>query len=109
MSELGGTQLSLTAVLCDGSKRQTRAFLWKVSHPASPPRDAPLFFTSQLFLVKDNHSMVVARSFRCPGVAAVTFFSTGSRKAEREKEITLSGGSLGSCVDEERSQLRELM
>ena len=23
--------------------------------------------------------------------------------------ITLSGGSLGSCVDEERSQLRELM
>jgi hypothetical protein len=25
------------------------------------------------------------------------------------QEITLSGGSLGSCVDEERSQLRELM
>jgi len=25
------------------------------------------------------------------------------------REITLSGGSLGSCVDEERSQLRELM
>ena len=24
-------------------------------------------------------------------------------------ETTLSGGSLGSCVDEERSQLRELM
>ena len=37
------------------------------------------------------------------------FFSAGSRKAYREKEITLSGGSLGSCVDEERSQLRELM
>ena len=108
MSELGGTQLSLTAVLCDGSKRQTRAFLWKVSHPASPPRDAPLFFTSQLFLVKDNHSMVVARSFRCPGVAAVTFFSWKPQGLQR-KEITLSGGSLGSCVDEERSQLRELM
>ena len=26
-----------------------------------------------------------------------------------EREITLSGGSLGSCVDEERSQLREVM
>jgi len=25
------------------------------------------------------------------------------------KETTLGGGSLGSCVDEERSQLRELM
>ena len=30
------------------------------------------------------------------------------RKKSKEK-ITLSGGSLGSCVDEERSQLRELM
>jgi hypothetical protein len=28
---------------------------------------------------------------------------------ERTKMTTLSGGSLGSCVDEERSQLRELM
>ena len=27
----------------------------------------------------------------------------------RGHDITLSGGSLGSCVDEERSQLRELM
>jgi hypothetical protein len=27
----------------------------------------------------------------------------------RNEIITLSGGSLGSCVDEERSQLRELM
>ena len=26
-----------------------------------------------------------------------------------KRETTLSGGSLGSCVDEERSQLRELM
>jgi hypothetical protein len=35
-----------------------------------------------------------------------------TRRAVEEKEtqmITLSGGSLGSCVDEERSQLRELM
>lgn len=27
----------------------------------------------------------------------------------RKNDTTLSGGSLGSCVDEERSQLRELM
>lgn len=34
----------------------------------------------------------------------------GARKTKRcEHYITLSGGSLGSCVDEERSQLRELM
>ncbi len=26
-----------------------------------------------------------------------------------KKDTTLNGGSLGSCVDEERSQLRELM
>lgn len=26
-----------------------------------------------------------------------------------ERDKTLSGGSLGSCVDEERSQLREVM
>ena len=35
-------------------------------------------------------------------------FKTLSRGFWAEK-ITLSGGSLGSCVDEERSQLRELM
>lgn len=27
----------------------------------------------------------------------------------KNKNTTLSGGSLGTCVDEERSQLRELM
>ena len=33
-----------------------------------------------------------------------------SRKAKaKTEETTLGGGSLGSCVDEERSQLRELM
>ena len=32
------------------------------------------------------------------------------RRAQKQKrETTLNGGSLGSCVDEERSQLRELM
>lgn len=32
-----------------------------------------------------------------------------SRREANETKKTLSGGSLGSCVDEERSQLRELM
>ena len=37
-------------------------------------------------------------------------FSSGSGpKQTIKKSTTLSGGSLGSCVDEERSQLRELM
>ncbi len=36
-------------------------------------------------------------SDRCPGASAANVLTT------------LSGGSLGSCVDEERSQLRELM
>ena len=81
----------------------------RYSHPASPPRDTTPVFSFHNCYLSMTTFMVVARSFRCPGVAAVTFFSTGSRKAEREKEITLSGGSLGSCVDEERSQLRELM
>lgn len=35
----------------------------------------------------------------CPNESAKTYY----------KGITLGGGSLGSCVDEERSQLRELM
>ena len=42
---------------------------------------------------------------RCLVVAALTFCAGLQCKSK----ITLSGGSLGSCVDEERSQLRELM
>lgn len=42
-------------------------------------------------------------SLRCKGMAAVK-----CRKGN-QKIKTLSGGSLGSRVDEERSQLRELM
>ena len=34
---------------------------------------------------------------------------SGETLAPAERRTTLSGGSLGSCVDEERSQLRELM
>ena len=40
----------------------------------------------------------------CPGRASEPY----ERLSGRGK-TTLSGGSLGSCVDEERSQLRELM
>lgn len=32
-----------------------------------------------------------------------------TKTSNKNKSTTLSGGSLGSCVDEERSQLRELM
>ena len=57
-----------------------------------------------------------------PGVVFFIFFSLlslyvgwlftekpASRREANETKKTLSGGSLGSCVDEERSQLRELM
>ena len=35
--------------------------------------------------------------------------SLAGEKKRTNEETTLGGGSLGSCVDEERSQLRELM
>ena len=35
--------------------------------------------------------------------------SSRPKRLSAREETTLSGGSLGSCVDEERSQLRELM
>ena len=44
--------------------------------------------------------------------SASTSALRGSRSevdADIRRLTTLSGGSLGSCVDEERSQLRELM
>ena len=43
----------------------------------------------------------------CLGVARLTVATANA--TEKLRDITLSGGSLGSCVDEERSQLRELM
>ena len=49
----------------------------------------------------------VARPIRCPDACDCDLVSY-SHLCGLEK-ITLSGGSLGSCVDEERSQLRELM
>lgn len=37
------------------------------------------------------------------------FFLAEHRDVRENAQTTLSGGSLGSCVDEERSQLREVM
>ena len=63
-----------------------------------------VFFTSNRFCV--NCSWLLVRSL--PGRCSQTHFPTWPRP-EKERQTTLSGGSLGSCVDEERSQLRELM
>lgn len=50
-------------------------------------------------------SKKVARPIRCPDACDCDLVSSPLWV----EKITLSGGSLGSCVDEERSQLRELM
>ncbi len=47
---------------------------------------------------------VEARASGCLPTLAAT-----SRPVNVQTKTTLCGGSLGSCVDEERSQLRELM
>ena len=46
--------------------------------------------------------------YASPVTRAYSVETMDSSMAKLEK-TTLSGGSLGSCVDEERSQLRELM
>ena len=83
----------------------------RYSHQASPPRIAspprgrffPLgrrpgwagvFFTSNRFCV--NCSWLLVRSL--PGRCSQTHFPTWPRP-EKERQTTLSGGSLGSCVD----------
>ena len=51
-------------------------------------------------------------SFFCGRGFASTPLLVGARLRKtnaKNRETTLGGGSLGSCVDEERSQLRELM
>ena len=48
------------------------------------------------------------RQLRCLGLS-VGCLETVVDKTSKTKDTTLGGGSLGSCVDEERSQLRELM
>ncbi|WP_419635849.1 hypothetical protein [Thiolapillus sp.] len=46
---------------------------------------------------------------QCLCVLAKLFVDDDCWKSKERKKTTLGGGSLGSCVDEERSQLRELM
>ena len=46
---------------------------------------------------------------RCAARRRDTTLENDRSSVDRTKMTTLSGGSLGSCVDEERSQLRELM
>ena len=64
------------------------------------------------------NSVVGRRPSRADGHARSVFVIFESNEAGvvelpdargENKKITLSGGSLGSCVDEERSQLRDLM
>ena len=47
--------------------------------------------------------------FRKKKIVALRASTRANSLYEEKKNTTLSGGSLGSCVDEERSQLRELM
>ena len=69
--------------------------------PRRRPGEPLVFFTTVAnFYGKLRAALVACRS-RCPGSV--------SEPIGFGLEITLSGGSLGSCVDEERSQLRELM
>ena len=73
-------------VLCDGSKRQTTAFD-RYSHPASPPRDTTPVFSFHNCYLSMTTFMVVARSFRCPGVAAVTFFRLEAARLKEKKKL----------------------
>ena len=67
-----------------------------------PPRSRILFFL--LVLYTSNFEQVSSRrQARWRGQ------SLPGLLCQNLENITLSGGSLGSCVDEERSQLRELM
>ena len=76
-----------------------------------PPPDFFFHFTLflSLILLWQNKYFAISSwrgwsHYRCLGVTACRCGS------ETKNEMTtLGGGSLGSCVDEERSQLRELM
>ena len=78
------------------------ALEWRELHTArfkeSPALcDRPPYGFELLFLISQTFYCANSRSDH----------SIGKRK--RKTKTTLNGGSLGSCVDEERSQLRELM
>ena len=72
---------------CNGSKRQTTAFVLHrgTSHPASPPRDAPLFFHFTTVILSMTTIIGGRTLVRCPGVAAVTFFSWKPQGGQRKK------------------------
>lgn len=79
-------------------------------------RRSPTRTSAPVFVAQHDHDcharyevkrLVPRRRRSLPSlVAIVRRVLTGERKTMK---TTLSGGSLGSCVDEERSQLRELM
>ena len=100
--------LGLSAALCDGSKRQTIEPSLGIPTRQVRPVTRPVFSLHNCFLSKTT--IYGGRTFvPLPGRRGCNFFSPGKPQGLQRKEITLSGGSLGSCVDEERSQLRELM
>ena len=83
----------------DGLKRCGETLLLVSHAPARPSRESPIF--SFVFLIaKSNFFPFVQSRGRLYDAASVYV---------KRLLTTLSGGSLGSCVDEERSQLRELM
>ena len=69
----------------------------------------PDVFTFHSFSLQSVY--VLGKSFGRPRLRAssVALATRSKRSSFVGENTTLSGGSLGSCVDEERSQLRELM
>ena len=82
--------------------------VYRYSHPASPPRDTPQVFSLHNCYLSMTTIIGGRTLVPLPGRRGCNFFLLEAAR-QTGKEITLSGGSLGSCVDEERSQLRELM
>lgn len=63
---------------------------------------------------RDFFLLPIRKPFDCENRSVLTWdlpllSGLHREKQKQTKVITLGGGSLGSCVDEERSQLRELM
>ena len=90
---------------CSRSPRASRRFKEPVCRPTRP------FLLVHSKLVRRLRWKPGSGRPRCspsdgPGENAV---AASRRPRKSWQALTLSGGSLGSCVDEERSQLRELM
>ena len=88
---------------CPLSSVYARAQRWfkqlAVLRARGPPGYFFYFFHNPFVLIETTSSYAVD----CLRRSAVSLVKSNQTKT------TLSGGSLGSCVDEERSQLRELM